>query len=53
MKRFFVRKAVYAKSLTQALKKEKAEPVSEIYEDYSYVHPKEMVGLTKNHVSNN
>ena len=48
MKKFFIKKQILARDIKEALRKEVDAHVSEVYEDYSYVHPiKNKIGFTK------
>lgn len=50
MKKFYIKKSIIAKDIRDALRREKDSQVTEVYEDYSYVHvDTKDIGFTKNH----
>lgn len=50
MKKFYIKKSIVAKDIRDALRREKDSQVTEVYQDYSYVHvDTRNIGFTKNH----
>ena len=43
MNKYYIKRVVIAKSIVQALKNERKSEITEVYQDYNYIHDKKPI----------